>query len=78
MRTVAKYGPEARIYQGMVGGILLPVGGFIYALTAYSYVHWIFPCIGITILYCGLYLMYLSVFSYVAEIYTLYAASALS
>lgn len=49
-KNVAKRGPEARLYTAMVGGILLPVGSWIYAWTSYSYVHWIFPCIGISIL----------------------------
>jgi hypothetical protein len=49
-RNVAERGPEARLYTAMVGGILLPVGSWIYAWTSFSYVHWIFPCIGISIL----------------------------
>lgn len=65
-------------FIAMVGGILLPAGTFLYAWTSYSYIHWIFPCLGISILYCGLYLIYLCVFSYIADSYTLYAASAIS
>ncbi|GAA5941346.1 hypothetical protein JCM3775_001548 [Rhodotorula graminis] len=76
--NVAKRGPEARLYTAFVGGVCVPVGAFIFCFTSYSFVHWMAPTIGITVLYWGLYLIYLSAFNYVAEAYTLYASSALS
>ncbi|TNY19571.1 major facilitator superfamily domain-containing protein [Rhodotorula diobovata] len=76
--NVAKRGPEARLYTAFVGGVCVPVGAFIFCFTAYPHVHWMAPTIGIVILYCGMYTVYLSAFNYLAEAYTLYASSALS
>lgn len=50
-RNVDRIGPEARLYSAMIGGVLLPAGCWIYAWTTFPQVHWIVPCIGITILY---------------------------
>ncbi|KAL8276146.1 hypothetical protein RQP46_011440 [Phenoliferia psychrophenolica] len=77
-RNVATRGPEARLYTAMVGGCLVPLGAFIYTYTSYKNVPWIASVIGITVLYCGMYLVYLSCFNYLADSYTLYASSALS
>ena len=49
-KNVARKGPEARLYTAMVGGVLLPLGSFIYAWTAFAHIHWIAPMIGISIL----------------------------
>ncbi|KAK4055293.1 hypothetical protein OIV83_000576 [Microbotryomycetes sp. JL201] len=86
-RTVAKRGPEARLYQAMIGGLMIPVGAAIFSFTAYPHVHWIACLIGVTILYAGMFLCYLTCFSYLADAshadcaanrYSLYASSALS
>ncbi|BGP36441.1 hypothetical protein JCM10450v2_000341 [Rhodotorula kratochvilovae] len=77
-RNVAKRGPEARLYTAFVGGVAVPLGAFIFCFTAYPHVHWIAPTIGIVILYVGMYQVYLTAFSYLADSYTLYASSALS
>ncbi|GAA6059611.1 hypothetical protein JCM10212_005110 [Sporobolomyces blumeae] len=77
-KNVAKRGPEARLYTAFVGGILVPLGSYLYAFTSYPQVPWIAPAIGIVVLYTGMYCVYLSTFSYLAESYSLYASSALS
>ncbi|GAA6035825.1 hypothetical protein NBRC10512_007306 [Rhodotorula toruloides] len=77
-RNVAKRGPEARLYSAFGGGIFLPVGAFIFCFTSYPQCHWMGSVIGVVILYAGVYLSYLAAYSYLAEAYTLYAASALS
>ncbi|KAM0793367.1 hypothetical protein ACM66B_000822 [Microbotryomycetes sp. NB124-2] len=77
-RKVAKRGPEARLYQAMVGGLMIPVGAAIFSFTAYPHVHWIACLIGVTILYAGMFLCYLTCFAYLADAYSLYASSALS
>ncbi|GAA5997302.1 MFS transporter [Rhodotorula paludigena] len=77
-RNVAKRGPEARMYSAFGGGLCVPVGAFIFCFTAYPQCHWIGSCIGVVILYIGMYLVYLTAFSYLAEAYALYASSALS
>ncbi|GAA6035960.1 hypothetical protein JCM8097_005186 [Rhodosporidiobolus ruineniae] len=76
--NVEKRGPEARLYSAFGGGVFVPIGAFIFCFTAYSHVHWIAPCIGITVLYVGMYLTYLTAFSYLADAYVTYASSALS
>lgn len=77
-RNVAKRGPEARLYTAFGGGVCVPVGAFIFCFTAYAHVHWIGSCIGVVILYIGMYCTYLTAFSYLADAYALYASSALS
>ncbi len=75
---VATKGTEARLYTALAGGVLLPFGGWIYAWTSFPNVHFIAPCIGITLLYAGMYLIYVAVFQYLADAYGFYASSALS
>ncbi|GAA6020209.1 hypothetical protein JCM10207_004371 [Rhodosporidiobolus poonsookiae] len=76
--NVAKRGPEARLYSSFGAGIFVPLGAFIFCFTAYPHVHWIGSTIGITVLYIGMYLTYLTAFSYLADAYVIYASSALS
>ncbi|BGO94746.1 hypothetical protein NBRC10512_007307 [Rhodotorula toruloides] len=77
-RNVEKRGPEARLYSAFGGGIFVPLGAFIFCFTSYPQCHWIGSAIGIVILYIGMYLTYLTAFSYLADAYALYASSALS
>ncbi|CAD6573954.1 MAG: hypothetical protein CYPHOPRED_005241 [Cyphobasidiales sp. Tagirdzhanova-0007] len=82
-RDVSSKGPEARMWNGMIGGILFPVGCWLYAWTAVPSIHWIVPTLGILITYTGILLVYLTVFNYLADCFryetdTLYAASALA
>jgi len=76
--NVATRGPEARLYSACAGGFITVIGCFIYAWTSYSHIHWIAPCIGITVLVLGLFHIYLAVFNYLADAYLIYASSALS
>ncbi|GAA5951045.1 hypothetical protein JCM3765_004662 [Sporobolomyces pararoseus] len=78
LKNVAKRGPEARLYTAFVGGVCVPLGAFIYCFTSYPQCHWMGACVGITILYVGMFCVYLSTFSYLADSYALYASSALS
>lgn len=59
-RNFAVRGPEGRLYTAMVGGCLVPFGAFVYTFTSYSHIPWIAPVIGITVLYSGMLLIYLS------------------
>ncbi|KAG8986458.1 hypothetical protein FRB93_005290 [Tulasnella sp. JGI-2019a] len=60
-RLYARYfptkGPEARLYGACAAGVIFPVGCFIYAWTSYSFVHWIGPVIGITIVTWGIFII---------------------
>lgn len=77
-QRVATEGPEARMYAGMVGGILVSIGAWIFAWTTYSTVHWVVPLVGATILSSGLLQIYLTAFNYVTDGYGLWASSALA
>ncbi|KAJ9107641.1 hypothetical protein QFC21_001101 [Naganishia friedmannii] len=77
-KNVATRGPEARLYAAMLGGICFAVGCFIYAWTSFPYVTYIAPCIGITVAVFGIFCIYLSVFNFLADSYTVYASSALA
>ncbi|KAJ3568994.1 hypothetical protein NP233_g5355 [Leucocoprinus birnbaumii] len=71
-------GTEARLIAPCFAAILLPLGMFIYAWCSFPWVHWIALCIGITLYIWGAFVVYLSVFSYLADCYGPYASSALA
>ncbi|KIY68842.1 MFS polyamine transporter [Cylindrobasidium torrendii FP15055 ss-10] len=71
-------GAESRLYGACAAAILLPVGTFIYAWTSFSYVHWIAPIIGIVLLMWAVFVIYLAVFTYLADAYGPFASSALA
>ncbi|GAA5981253.1 hypothetical protein JCM10908_004039 [Rhodotorula pacifica] len=76
-KHVARRGPEARLYTALVGGLVFPAGAFILAFSQ-GRGHWMGPVIGVTLIFTGVYTIYLAVFSYLADCYTIYASSALS
>lgn len=47
--NVAVRGPEARLYAACFTTWLFPIGMFIYAWTAFAFVPWIAPVIGIVV-----------------------------
>jgi hypothetical protein len=47
-KKAPKHGVEARLYAPMVAGILFALGCFVTGFTSLSYVHWIGPCVGVT------------------------------
>ncbi|EJU03572.1 MFS general substrate transporter [Dacryopinax primogenitus] len=77
-RNVGRIGAEARLYSACLAGIMFPIGAFIYAWTSYPQVHWIAPVIGVTIITTAVFLVYLAVFSYLADAYLIFASSALA
>lgn len=64
-------GPEARLFGACFAAVLLPVGMFIYAWSSFRSVPWIALVIGITIFIWGVFIIYLAVFSYLADWYDL-------
>ncbi|GAA5871883.1 hypothetical protein JCM3774_000717 [Rhodotorula dairenensis] len=76
-KHVARRGPEARLYASLVGGLVFPAGAFILAFSQ-GRGHWMGPIVGVTLIFTGVYTIYLAVFSYLADCYTIYASSALS
>ncbi|GAA5918369.1 hypothetical protein JCM1841_002191 [Sporobolomyces salmonicolor] len=76
-KHVAKRGPEARLYSSLVGGLVFPAGALILAFSQ-GRGHWMGPIVGLVLIFTGVYTVYLAVFSYLADCYTIYASTALS
>ncbi|KAK4050498.1 hypothetical protein OIO90_005081 [Microbotryomycetes sp. JL221] len=70
-------GPEARLYAAMAGGVIFPIGTLIFAFAS-GRGHWMGPTIGLVLVFLGIFTMYLATFSYLADVYSLYASSAMS
>ncbi|KAF1949636.1 MFS multidrug transporter-like protein [Byssothecium circinans] len=69
--------PEWRVPPMLIGGILCPIGLFIYGWTAHYEVHWIAPNIGCVILAIGLIIAFQCSQAYTVDAYSAkYAASA--
>ncbi|KIK93695.1 hypothetical protein PAXRUDRAFT_144509 [Paxillus rubicundulus Ve08.2h10] len=77
-QNVARKGPEARLYFTCLVAVLFPLTMFMFAWTASSQVHWIWPVIALTIFMFGAFVAYLVVFLYLADCYGPYASSALA
>ena len=70
--------PEARLPAAMVGSIFLPLGLFIFAWTNYPSIHWIVCIIFTAPFGFGMLLTFISIFSYLVDSYTIYAASVMA
>ncbi|KIJ65179.1 hypothetical protein HYDPIDRAFT_167441 [Hydnomerulius pinastri MD-312] len=77
-QNVARKGPEARLYLTCLVAVLFPLAMFMFAWTAQSQTHWIWPVIALTIFMFGAFVAYLVVFLYLADCYGPYASSALA
>ncbi|KAF8799274.1 MFS polyamine transporter [Phlegmacium glaucopus] len=77
-RYFPKRGPEARLYLACCAAILMPVAMFIYAWSSFTFVHWIALTIGIVLYVWATFIIYLAVFSYLADCYGPFASSALA
>ena len=70
--------PESRLYFTCITAMLLPVGLFIFGFTSDSGTPWIVPAIAICLATMGIYSVYLATFNYLADVYHMYASSALA
>ncbi|KAI9710357.1 MAG: hypothetical protein M1820_002852 [Bogoriella megaspora] len=70
--------PEFRLPPGIFGSIITPIGFFWFAWTQFSSVHWIVPIIGSSLFGAGIFLVFNSMFTFLADAYRSYAASALA
>jgi len=70
--------PESRLYFTCLTSTLLPIGIFIFGLTARPDIHWMAPCVGIALTTMGILSIYLAIFNYFADSYHQYASSALA
>ncbi|QKX55383.1 uncharacterized protein TRUGW13939_02475 [Talaromyces rugulosus] len=75
--TETKY-PQFRIPLMQVGACIVPLGLFIFAFTARTYVHWIAPLIGAAVFSAGMLITYVCVTTYLVDSFDQYAASALA
>ncbi|KAH8832878.1 MFS polyamine transporter [Flagelloscypha sp. PMI_526] len=77
-KNVVKRGPEARLYLACFAGVLFPASMFIYAWCSFPWVHWIAQAIALVMFIWAAFIMYLAVFSYLADCYGIFASSALA
>ena len=75
-----RYGssPEGRLYFAGFESALMPIGLFWFGWTCYPSIPWIVPTIAVTLQTMGIFSIYLSVFNYTADVYHIYASSALA
>lgn len=76
--TTGRLAPEVRLPPGMIGGIALPVGLFWFAWTNYPSIHWMASVAAGAPFGFGMVLVFLSVFNYLIDSYTIFAASVLA
>jgi multidrug resistance protein len=70
--------PEGRLIFTCVESALMPIGMFWFGWTCYPSIHWIVPTLGITVATMGIFSIYLATFNYTADVYHVYASSALA
>lgn len=70
--------PEGRLLFTCVESALMPIGIFVFGWTCYPSIHWIAPAIGVGISTMGIFSIYLASFNYTADVYHIYASSALA
>ncbi|OAX41055.1 MFS general substrate transporter [Rhizopogon vinicolor AM-OR11-026] len=71
-------GQEARLYTACAASVLFPTGMIVVSLTARADILWIVPLIGLTLFWASVFVIYQSVFVYLADCYGPYASSALA
>ncbi|MCJ1447387.1 MAG: hypothetical protein MMC23_007898 [Stictis urceolatum] len=70
--------PEGRLYFTCVQGMLLPIGLFWLGWTSFPSIPWIVPVLAAGCVTMGIFSIYLAVFNYFADVYHLYASSAIA
>jgi MFS family permease len=70
--------PESRLPSGIVGGIAIPIGIFLFAWTNYMDIHWSVSIILVSPFGFGMVLVVLMCFNYLIDAYTIWAASVLA
>ncbi|KAJ6013299.1 hypothetical protein N7540_007890 [Penicillium herquei] len=77
-QTTDRLAPEVRLPPSMVGGVALPIGLFWFAWTISPSIHWMVSIAAGAPFGFGMVLVFLSVFNYLIDSYTIYAASVLA
>ncbi|CAG8898642.1 unnamed protein product [Penicillium egyptiacum] len=77
-QTTGRLAPELRLPPSMVGGIALPIGLFWFAWTNSPNIHWMASVAAGAPFGFGMVLVFLSVFNYLIDSYTIFSASVLA
>ncbi|KAF7308192.1 MFS domain-containing protein [Mycena chlorophos] len=70
--------PETTLVMGQAGGVIVPIGMFMFAFTSYPHVHWIGPLISAAIFGTGMLFAFTATFTYLVMAYRPIAASAMA
>ncbi|CAG8927005.1 unnamed protein product [Penicillium salamii] len=71
--------PEGRLYLALLGGALGISGGmFIYAWTAYSFISWVAPAVGLAMVGAGSIVVVTGISDYAVDSYSKYAGSIIA
>ena len=70
--------PEGRLLFTCFEAALVPIGLFWFGWTCYPSIHWIVPAIAVGVATMGIFSVFLAVFNYSADVYGIYASSALA
>ncbi|KAM0791662.1 hypothetical protein ACM66B_006098 [Microbotryomycetes sp. NB124-2] len=70
--------PEFRLVLTQIGMLLFPLGILLWAWTAQSRTHWIFPMLGSTLLAFGLMLAFNSIQNFIVDAFFPYSAAAMA
>ncbi|KAI9668126.1 MAG: hypothetical protein M1821_000946 [Bathelium mastoideum] len=70
--------PEFRLPPAILGSFLIPISLFWFGWTQFASIPWIVPVIGSSFFGAGAFLIFNSVFTFLADAYPAYAASALA
>ena len=70
--------PEVRLPPAMLGSVFIPLGLFVFAWTNSPNIHWIVSMIFTAPFGFGMVLTFLSIFNFLIDSYTIYAASVLA
>ncbi|KAK4173617.1 putative multidrug efflux system [Triangularia setosa] len=73
-----EWNPEARLYTACFLSIAMSIGMFMYGAVMVPEIHWLVACISIVVVTFGSYSIYLAVFTYFADVYAIYASSAMA
>ncbi|THC97085.1 hypothetical protein EYZ11_003463 [Aspergillus tanneri] len=77
-QTTGRLAPEVRLPPSIIGGIALPIGLFWFAWTNSPSIHWMASIAAGVPFGFGEVLVFLSVFNYLIDSYTIFAASVLA
>jgi hypothetical protein len=70
--------PEHRLYLMAIGGFFIPFGLFFYGWTVHYQTHFMAPLVATGFIGFGLLMTFMPAISYLVDVFTIYAASAMA